>query len=453
MMNLDWDHSLLSEKKTRELFRKNVSPDPLFPQLFDFFEQEIILNHLKRSISLRGMNGFAQAEIVNVRYLFGKHFHAVYRLLKHDSLAKEVYLVIRFFPPGQSRPYFQKTQEAARDQDSIIHLSEWDAVAFLFPEDPSLRFLHKLVDKTTLSEQWAGLSGTDQGDWELMSYHPETRCSIRYHSEEVKVIGKIEDSEMSLRLHQSLLDLWKSKDRRFKMAFPLGIDETCGIRWQSFVKGQRVDHLALSSGWNLLVRLLASGLANFHRMEIPSLKRYGLQDVIRRMVRKRIPRIRRTLSPLTEKIDLFSDRLLEEATHLPESPPVMIHGDLNTSNILVDEEETVFLDLDLISAGDRENDLAFISSRLILSTVQEGGNIEEVAKTIEVFIEAYSIKAGVSVSRKAFAWYLAAHLVGQQIKTCVGHRAPTLGRIAPVLLDYAVRTLEQGSFQRVAMNV
>jgi len=56
----------------------------------------------------------------------------------------------------------------------------------------------------------------------------------------------------------------------------------------------------------------------------------------------------------------------------------------------------------------------------------------------------YADSGGMAVDGMVYAWYLAALLLGRQVKTCIRHSAPITGRIAPALLEVARATLERG---------
>jgi len=56
----------------------------------------------------------------------------------------------------------------------------------------------------------------------------------------------------------------------------------------------------------------------------------------------------------------------------------------------------------------------------------------------------YVAAGGAEIPAQVFAWYLAALLVGRQIKTCVRHLAPGMHGIAPLLLRRATDILDAG---------
>jgi hypothetical protein len=45
-----------------------------------------------------------------------------------------------------------------------------------------------------------------------------------------------------------------------------------------------------------------------------------------------------------------------------------------------------------------------------------------------------------------FAWYMAAHLLGRQLRTCIRHWVPGVALLAPTLLDWAATTVARGRF-------
>ena len=64
----------------------------------------------------------------------------------------------------------------------------------------------------------------------------------------------------------------------------------------------------------------------------------------------------------------------------------------------------------------------------------------------------YAAAGGQEIPDPVFAWYMAALLVGRQIKTCIRHCAPALGELALICLTYARETLERGRFEAAIVS-
>ncbi len=61
--------------------------------------------------------------------------------------------------------------------------------------------------------------------------------------------------------------------------------------------------------------------------------------------------------------------------------------------------------------------------------------------------ETISSAGGAPVADALFGWYMAALLVGRQLKTCIRHVAPGLPQIADHLFEAAETILEDGRFR------
>jgi aminoglycoside phosphotransferase (APT) family kinase protein len=123
---------------------------------------------------------------------------------------------------------------------------------------------------------------------------------------------------------------------------------------------------------------------------------------------------------------------------------VTLHGDLHTANVIVDDTGPVFIDLDSLAAGDPAYDIALLGSRLLLSALSRGDDIGQALTLIASLPDWYGEAGGTSISNRVYTWYIAALLLGRQVKTCIRHSAPSTSRIAPTLLEVARATLERG---------
>ena len=123
-----------------------------------------------------------------------------------------------------------------------------------------------------------------------------------------------------------------------------------------------------------------------------------------------------------------------------------VHGDCHLANLLLDDAGLIFLDLDEIALAEPEQDLALFASRLLLVAVHRAEGLEEAASLVAALPDAYAAATGRPVTAAGFGWWLAASLVGRQLKTSVRHLAPGLGPLAATLLDLADDTLAKGRF-------
>jgi aminoglycoside phosphotransferase len=453
-MNVKWSYLLEGARSPFGKPSRSVSPDPLFEQVDDFYDQERILLHLGDAIGSRCVTG--RCEIVNVRYYFKRSFQVVYKLYWKEG--DPTILTVFFLPKGESAKHYREKLAAATSRDRVVHLPSWNAVGSIFPEDPALPALESITEEKTLKLRFKELiSRVPQSGpirWELMSYHPEKRCALRYRfsGREEGLVGKLEARESALTGHRNLARLWKGSSRRFRIPEPLGLDEKQGIRWESLVAGSTVSALFLEIPLGPLMKVVALDLANLHQTVMQDLPRNGLDQTLFRLGKKVMPVLRQRLSPLRPSIEDFYNLLVQKAGRLPDSRRMTIHGDLHAANVLLDREGLIFIDMDRLSLGDPAYDLALFGSRLLLLALLEGARVNEVAEAVAGFPGAYEEVSGIAIPDRTYAWYLAAFLVGRQLKTCIRHCAPALGDLAPVLLHCAREILERARFDEAILT-
>jgi aminoglycoside phosphotransferase (APT) family kinase protein len=165
-----------------------------------------------------------------------------------------------------------------------------------------------------------------------------------------------------------------------------------------------------------------------------------------RLQNKVLRRIRNSLGALSAECDAFADDLAAAMERLAEQPLCTVHGDLHTANILMTDAGPVLIDLDSLSHGYPAFDLTLLGSRLLLAALNEDGDAVAAAEVVAELPEMYAGAGGKPVPQEIFSWFMAALLVGRQIKTCIRHAAPNLETLAPVLLATAQATLQRGKF-------
>lgn len=447
MMNVDWNHLQPHSGLPDRQWGEAVSPDPFLYQADEFHDPERVLSHLGPLLRDEGPLKGARCEILNVRYRFGKSLHVVYRF---SAGGMERIVSLRFLPRGESLPCYREALARAFDKEAVAHLPDWDAVEWRFPEDPGLPLLERMSDRQYIGDRLSASldspapSGTMA--WDLLSYLPGERCSVRYRFPGYSLVGKMQREGTPLE-HEQLVRLWQSPHRRFRMPAPIGLDRESGARWESFAAGSRIESLFAQADLSLLVERVADAAAAFHRTPMEDLPVNGVEQILGRLNKKIIPRISEALSPLAPDLAEFHRRLIQRAASLPIRPARTLHGDFHTANMLVDAEGLVMIDMGRLAFGDPAYDLALFGSRLLLIAMHRRERLAEAADAVAALPAAYAAASGEAIPEKIFAWYLAAALVGRQIKTCVNHRAPGLEWLAPRLLDGAGRILDQGKFE------
>jgi aminoglycoside phosphotransferase (APT) family kinase protein len=163
-----------------------------------------------------------------------------------------------------------------------------------------------------------------------------------------------------------------------------------------------------------------------------------------RIQRKVLPRVRGALPAMAGECEAFAVELGRIATTLPSATAVTVHGDLHTGNILLDGSGLVLIDLDSLASGEPAFDLAMIGTRLMLLAMLGDGGLRETASAVADLPRYYADAGGDQVAPGVFAWYVAALLVGRQIKTGINNLSPGLDDLARRLLDRAGAVLAAG---------
>jgi aminoglycoside phosphotransferase (APT) family kinase protein len=188
------------------------------------------------------------------------------------------------------------------------------------------------------------------------------------------------------------------------------------------------------------------GLSALHRTAIEGLPSRGADVVLDRTARRVGKRIVAAIPNLTADSNAFAQALTECARDLPDRAPVTIHGDFHTANILFDGTRPIFIDLDDLAQGDPAYDLALFATRLLLVGILRPSDLHMIAALAEALPRLYVEAGGETIPQATYAWYIAALLVGRQIKTCIRHCAPDIEMKSRTLLLWAHTTLERRRF-------
>ncbi len=448
----NWNYQLHSRSLSHP-----IPPDPMFYQREEFSDEGRLLFHVKDPLKGFGMPD--RCKILKVRYIPKKSFRVVYHLSAERGSEKDVILMVRFLPRGESPKCYRKALTSALDKGLVLHLPDWDAVAWIFPEDPKLPFLHTMIDKSGVGRRLGRYLGLpldpDQISWHLMSYLPGKQCSIRYHLPPTDhvIIGKMQTRVKALEGYCNMERLWNTPERSFRMPCPIGLDDKLGVRWESFAAGCRVEERFSEIDFDPLIQKVAHDLASLHQISMGHLVPNGLAEVLSRIERNILPRIHVIFSRKIAAYNAFYKTLLKKAESLPEGSRMTIHGDFHTANVLIDSEGLIFIDMDLLANGDPAYDLALFGSRLILLALQRRERLSEVIDAVAHLPDAYGMAGGKMIPQVTFAWYMAALLFGRQIKTCIRNWNPAIGELAPELLACANEILTRESFDVTLLDV
>lgn len=397
-MNVSWLHDHADD---------GAPTDPAFPRRRALLDPGIVGPSL--AAALPGVAG--SPELLNVYYYPGRTLQAVWRVGR-------TVVTVQAWPADQALP---------TGPGVPLPAEHW--VARVFPDDPGLPTL-------------AGAAADLGAGAELFSYLPGRRAVL---ADPTRVI-KVSTPDLVVAAHRRQLALWSAPDRRFQMPRPLSVHPERGVRTEERVTGVGVQTRIGQVPPERLAALVAGELAALHACQLPvRLPRFGAPELMARVEHKTLRTLRRALAPLAPQAEHVVARLAATVP-APSGPPVTVHGDCHLANLLLDDAGLIFLDLDEIAIAEPEQDLALFASRLLLVAVHRGDGLAESVQLVAALPDAYAAATGRAIPAAAFGWWLAASLVGRQLKTSVRHLAPGLGPLAATLLDLADETLARGAF-------
>jgi Phosphotransferase enzyme family len=413
-VNVGWRHGAAAVASSAD-----GPADAAFPRRRDLLDPARVAAAVAEAGGMRANGGGRPADrdrLLDVYYYPGRTLQAVHRIGAHI-------LTVHAAPVGVALP--------STTEDLL--LPGLHGVARLFPADPGLPSL-------------ASVHAELGPDADLLTYLPGQRCVLGGPDR----VAKVRTAAETLRAHHRQVDLWATPGRAFRMARPLGIDIGRAVRWEQRIAGRGVESCLGEMPRTELAGLVAVGLAGLHALDLDSsagrdLPDLGADQLLDRLERKTLRTIGRALPGLAGRSAALAGAL--RAAGPPAcGPATAVHGDFHIANLLLDADGLVLLDLDELSRGDAELDLALFASRLLLVALHRGDGLGEAARLVAELTDAYGAARGWAVDERSFAWYLATCLIGRQVKTSIRHLAPDLEGLCSSLLSLAEHTLARGAF-------
>jgi Phosphotransferase enzyme family len=415
-----------------------------FAQLADLRDEQIVLGHLRDALPQR--HAPARATLQNVWYIPGRNLQAVYQIA--PASGAQMICAVDFAQAGCAF-------EPAPSGSKLLHLERWGARAWLFPGDPQLPAVQRVLAEshsahTAQPDEPLG----DAPTWRLLSYLPGERCvlQIALPGQQDTLIGKIERAADVATRHKAAAQLWAWGGRSFQMPRPLGYDSDTGVRWEAFVSGRRLGDLVDQPELPEVIDGVLSALVNLHQAPVSGLKASGPADVLQRIRRKTMPRIEYALGELAPRSHALIDQLTISLDQIAGAPMHTIHGDLHAANVLVGSDGPTFIDLDSLVYGDAAYDLALLGSRLLLIALVEELPLAPIARLVASIPVRYEQAGGSPIEAARYAWYMAALLLGRQIKTCVRHWVPGVAHYSARLLTWAESLAHQSHIATALVN-
>ena len=155
-------------------------------------------------------------------------------------------------------------------------------------------------------------------------------------------------------------------------------------------------------------------------------------------------RLEATLPAQADRAEQLCRQLRERLPAAGEA--ATLHGDFHIANLLLDGTEPVLLDLDDMRAGDPCYDLALFASRLLLVSLHRGDRPSQALELAAQIPQIYARQGGYPVAPRRYGWYMAALLLGRQVKSCILDDAPDRDALVETLIGWASEALHQDRF-------
>lgn len=445
-MNVNWEQSHDGAAGLHPI----LAADPAMRDGGACLDRDLVADHLRRAFPELPVSG--GLVLVNVWYIPAKSLRFVYRINgPHDvTRSGDPVVALQFMPARERAALAEAARAAAVEPAHVRLLPSLSASASLFPEDRALRQLGIVLDERYITNHVGPC-----GPWTLLSYLPERRCALRYprYGGAGAVVLRVQTPQAAIHSYSLTAAAWQAASRRFRMPKPVSYDARAGAIWETFMPGERLDAMLGSDRFEDALTETVRGIVQMHELAVAGLLHEGVGEILAQTLRKAVPKAAAAVPQFGPEFRAFTERLIARAREFDDGAPVTLHGDLHTANLLLDDDGVVFIDLDRMALGNPACDLALLGTRLLLVAFDRRAGIGEVARAIASLPDRYRDAGGRAIDPAAYAWYVAAMLVGRQIKTVIRHLAPNALSLVPALLGCALRILEQGRVDAATCGV
>jgi hypothetical protein len=287
------------------------------------------------------------------------------------------FIYLKAFLDGRSAETFHRLTHRSADSEcaqAVIHVPEYDAIIWRFPDDPALPHLHQLIDLTAVKRHLPaeglsriGMSRTPRVlESHVVNYRPEIRCTNRYELHDpiqnrtYQLFGKTFHNGDGRSLNQRLDYFWNrslTNPDAMAVARPLGYSEQTHTVWQLGVLGTPLLQILNSSNYEQYSRAISKGLASLHTSDAADLLAHSPADHIAE-IHKKLAKLSDAGPLLSRRLHALGDELERIAPQPSAIPFCPIHWDFHIEQLLASQEQVIFCDLDELIIGDPVQDLA-----------------------------------------------------------------------------------------------
>ncbi len=267
----------------------------------------------------------------------------------------------------ENRPYF-----SSNGLPPVSFWPDFNLVLFSFPNDRLLKPLKWVTEPHKLKRiilpyfpQYAGWRVQDHNtEIEPVRYKPERRCILRCNMKfkkddsgekaEEKFFVRVYADKTGQVGHQLLERLNNSvtvADKKINIPKVLGYNDPLKLLIISEVPGKPLLELLGSDDFEAALEKTALILGNLHALKVKTERVWNLQEELE-VLKKQSELISTILPELDSKMQDLISKLEKRADSLNFLSSHLLHGDFYYGQVLVDQDQVWFLDLDEAILGD-----------------------------------------------------------------------------------------------------
>jgi hypothetical protein len=422
----------------------SVALDPAVPFVAEILDEDRLLEELARAFPERAFT--EPTDVLDISYIPRHGLSATFEVTESGAPRVVAVRHATDVPAGGNAP----SNGAATD---VRSLDGWGAVAWEYPADPALPSLVRLTDTSAMSGvlRWLGGATSDACGCAMLRYTAGESCVIRIVGHTVDVVARHASRGRTADSHARLRWLWEHPDRAFRMAEPLGYDDRLHTRFERMVPGEPSDTLARPAQ-SVPMQALTRQIGYVHALDVgraQGLRRFGVGAVIGRLERTAARRLGAAFPSSRELVTDCVTSLRSAAADLPAADEVLLHGDLDSGNVILGDDGPTLIGLEHGTVGHPEFDLALLATSYVAGALQLRGSVDGAVAVIDELPELYGEATGTIVRGDTYAWYVAATLVGWQANAVLTTLAPQTDGTVDTLLAMATGVLREGARSEV----
>ncbi|MDH5563025.1 MAG: phosphotransferase [Nitrospirota bacterium] len=339
--------------------------------------------------------------------------------IQHSTIFAKVYL------GDQSRLEYAKLMEERVTQNATdqqpLHLADLNMIVWLFPSDPSLPQLPGLLDPSRVIHYFppgycpvplTHPTPIFQVTRHVVHYRPECRCTIRYYLQgdptipdsTVMLFAKTfkDDGREIFQRMEMLWNLSQQNPNTIKVPKPLSYDESIHTIWQEGVPGLPLSEVIQPTNYHDYLQSVGRGLAILQQSPLPSSSTIFSHDHVMEF-HKKAQKLSQVFPSGSEVLQKLGGKLEDLALSDGPIPTQLIHGDFHIGQLLADNTQVTFFDLDECAMGDPLQDVANFLVDLHFQKFSSGFR----QQMTESFVKAYTASVPWDVSERRLDWHAA----------------------------------------------